>query len=308
MYKGLRIAAVVPAHNEAAHIKEVIVTMPDIVDVIAITDDLSSDETSEIARSSGDARVIVTRHEKNTGVGGAIKTAHSIALQQKCQINVVFAGDGQMDPDYLTRLLDPVVEGRYGYAKGNRLFSRTSHSGMPGYRVFGNYVLSYMHKAVSGYWHISDPQNGYTAIRADILNEINYETISGGYEFENDLLSRLNEFDIPVIDVEIPARYRDEVSDIKLTTVIPALLKNFVVSYWGRMLRKHVLRNRIIPCVLLLLSAVGLGAAVIKIAQTHFVASALFFVLSACSLSGVSIYDFLSEPKSWSQPRTFDQA
>lgn len=208
-----------------------------------------------------------------------------------------------MDPDYLTRLLDPVVDGRYGYTKGNRLFSRTSHAGMPKYRVFGNYALSYLHKAVSGYWHISDPQNGYTAIRADVLHEIDYETISGGYEFENDMLSRLNEYNIPVLDVEIPARYRNEVSDINLTTVIPALLKNFVVSYWGRMFRKHILRKRVVPSMLLGLSAASLAAAIFELVQARFFASALWAVVAVVGLIGVSVYDFFSEPREWTTPR-----
>ena len=305
MYKGLRIAAVVPAHNEAAHIKEVIVTMPDIVDVIAITDDKSTDDTFSIAESTGDPRVVVIRHEKNTGVGGAIKTAHAQALMRECDINVVFAGDGQMDPNYLTRLIDPVVEGKCGYAKGNRLFSKTSTEGMPKYRIFGNYALSYIHKAVGGYWHISDPQNGYTAIRADILKEINYETISGGYEFENDILSRLNEYDIPVMDIEIPALYRDEVSGINLGSVIPALLKNFVKSYFGRLFRKYVKRGRVVPSVLIAASIMSLAYAIVQLVETDFVNSILGFIATGIGVICVSAYDFMVEPKPWKEARPF---
>ncbi len=304
MYRGIKIAAVVPAHNEENHIKEVIVTMPEIVDVIAITDDTSSDSTFDIASSTGDERVFVTRHEVNTGVGGAILTAHEVAKNQGSQINAVFAGDGQMDPNYLTKLLDPVVDGLYGYTKGNRLFSRNSHSGMPKYRIFGNYVLSYMHKAVGGYWNVTDPQNGYTALRVDLLDEIDYLTISKGYEFENDMLTRLNEHNIPVLDVPIPAVYRDEVSGISLKKVIPALLKNFTVSYAKRLFRKYVKQKVVLPTLFMAIGAISLTALVAGISSLNpgLVGAAAFgFALSVVCLS---IYDFLKVPKPWNPPRS----
>lgn len=299
MYKGYKIAAVVPAHNEANQIKEVIVTMPDIVDIIAITDDVSSDDTASIAEATGDDRVIVTRHKKNTGVGGAIISSHAVAISKGSQINVVFAGDGQMDPDYLTQLLDPIVEGKYGYAKGTRLFSKNSHAGMPKYRIFGNYALSYIHKAISGYWHINDPQNGYTAVTADVLKTIDYEKLSIGYEFENDILSKMNEYKIPVIDINIPARYRDEVSGIKLSKVIPALLKNFATSYTKRIFRRYIKKFSVIPVVCVGAFSFGVVSSVfgvVSLGLGAFVFGVLAIVLSIILLS---LFDYSQEPKPW---------
>lgn len=303
MYKGLRIAAVVPAHNESNNILEVIDTLPETVDIIAITNDCSTDNTSDLVKSSKDLRVYLTDHETNTGVGGAIITAHEVAISKGSDINVVFAGDGQMDPAYLPQLLDPIVDGLYGYSKGNRLFSKTSHKGMPKYRIFGNYVLSYINKAVSGYWKISDPQNGYTAVRTDVLNDINYKTVSKGYEFENDMLSRLNEHYIPVVDVDIPARYRNEVSGISLRKVIPALIRNFFLSYWGRLYRKYVIKVKPIPLFLLALFIVSILMFFYKgLTGDLFVAVASlagsFFIFVS-----ISAYDFFNEPKPWNPVR-----
>jgi len=192
VYKERVIAAVVPAHNEAAHIRDVISGLPASVDFIVIVDDKSSDDTASLAETSGDARVHVIRHEHNTGVGGAIITGHKRALELGSDVNVIFAGDDQMDPAYLPQLLDPIVDEGYGFTKANRFYSSTSFEGMPSYRVFGNVLLSFANKAASGYWNLFDPQNGYTATTAEVLRRLDLDAISQGYEFENDFLLHLN--------------------------------------------------------------------------------------------------------------------
>src|SRR5690606_15340664 len=96
MYKGAVIAAVVPAYREEKMIGQVIDTMPDFVDHIVIVDDCSPDATSDVVRSKNDPRVTLIRHEVNTGVGGAIITAHRAAMELGSDVNVVMAGDAQM--------------------------------------------------------------------------------------------------------------------------------------------------------------------------------------------------------------------
>lgn len=239
MYRGVRVAAVVPAYKEEAHIGTVIRTMPEFVDHIVIVDDCSPDQTSQAALAVGDPRVTLIRHEVNKGVGGAIITAHRAALDLGAEINVVMAGDAQMDPRYLPQLLDPVVEG-YGFAKANRFFSGESFAGMPRHRIFGNLVLSFMTKLASGYWHIFDPQNGYTAIRAEVLRRLPLDKVAARYSFENDLLIHLNILDVPIVDVPIPAVYGEEVSSIRLGKVIPELVRMLFSGYWRRLWWKYM--------------------------------------------------------------------
>ncbi|BCW46152.1 glycosyltransferase family 2 protein [Arthrobacter sp. StoSoilB5] len=239
MYRGVRIAAVVPAYKEENHIAQVIETMPDFVDDIVIVDDCSPDDTSGAALRADDGRVTLIRHEVNQGVGGAVLTAHKAAMELGSDINVVMAGDAQMDPEYLPQLLDPVVDG-YGFAKANRFFSGESFAGMPGYRIFGNIVLSFMTKLASGYWHIFDPQNGYTAIRTEVLRRLPMNKVAARYSFENDLLIHLNILDVPIVDVPIPAVYGNEVSSIKLRKVIPELLAMLFGGFWRRVWWKYM--------------------------------------------------------------------
>src|SRR5207245_5604907 len=119
MYKGKRICVVIPAYNEGDRIRRVVDTIPSYVDHVVVVDDASDDETCKIARESKDPRLEVKRHNENRGVGGAVLTGHQRALELASDISVVMAGDGQMDPDYLPLLLDALVDGGDGFAKGN---------------------------------------------------------------------------------------------------------------------------------------------------------------------------------------------
>jgi glycosyltransferase involved in cell wall biosynthesis len=255
--KGLGIAVVVPAHNEEVLISKVISTMPDFVDHIVIVDDASTDGTRSAALSAADARTEVITHDGNQGVGGSIITGHRRAIELGADVSAVMAGDAQMDPDYLESLLEPITDRGYGFTKANRFFSSDSFRGMPRTRIFGNVVLSFLTKLASGYWNIFDPQNGYTAVRTDVLQRLNLDRIAKSYEFENDLLINLNILDVHATDVPIPAVYGDEVSGIRLRRVIPAITFLLVKGFWRRVMQKYVIRS-FSPVALFLFSGLAL--------------------------------------------------
>ncbi|MCK7575571.1 MAG: glycosyltransferase family 2 protein [Chromatiales bacterium] len=125
MIQNQRIAVVVPCYNEATQIRRVLDTMPAEVDRVYVIDDASQDKTVQIVREhlSKDSRVHLIVHEKNLGVGGSIATGYKQALTEGMDIAVVMAGDGQMDPIDFPAIVEPVLNGSYDYAKGNRLFN-----------------------------------------------------------------------------------------------------------------------------------------------------------------------------------------
>jgi glycosyltransferase involved in cell wall biosynthesis len=259
MLDGRRIVALVPAFNEAAAVGGVVRTMPDFVDDIIVVDDCSSDGTSEAALAPRDPRVVLIKHEVNRGLGGSLIDAHIKALEIGGDIMVVMAGDGQMDPAYLPALLQPILECGYDFAKGNRFFEAGSWKGMPKHRVFGNIVLTFLTKIATGYWDMFDPQNGYTAITRAASERIDWNSVARDYSFENDVLALLGLQRARVKDVDIPAVYGDEVSDIRLPTVIPSLLKTLRRAFWRRFWQGYVVRS-FSPVALFALSAAMLSA------------------------------------------------
>ena len=259
MYKGLRVAAVVPAYNESLLIGKTIATMPDFVDHVIVIDDLSTDDTARRAEAVGDLRLTLIRHTVNTGVGGAVLDGHRRALDLGADVSVVMAGDAQMDPAFLPDLLDPIADEGVEFTKANRFYSRASYAGMPRYRFLGSIVLSFMTKLASGYWHLFDPQNGYTAISRSALERIDLDRIALGYQFENDILIHLNIADVWARDVAVPAVYGAEVSTMRMSRVIPAIGGLLVRGFWRRILLKYVLYS-FSPVALFLFAGLGLTA------------------------------------------------
>lgn len=240
MFREQIVAAVVPAYNEERHIAQVITTMPSFVDYVIVVDDASTDGTAREAASTFDPRLVLVRHERNTGVGGAVVDGHHEALALGADVVCVMAGDGQTDPAYLGSLVEPVVEGVCDMAKANRFFSARSFEGMPRHRVFGNVVLSFLNKMASGYWHIFDPQNGYLAVRREALEAIPLDSIARGYSLENDILINLNIVGARIADVPVPAVYADERSSIKLRRVAPQMASLLFRGFFRRVVRKYV--------------------------------------------------------------------
>ena len=221
----------------------VVRTMPEYVDTIIVVDDRSADETSAAALEPGDPRVVLVRHEVNQGLGASLIDAHKRALELGGDIMVVMAGDGQMDPAYLPALLDPILHQGYDFAKGNRFFTTGSFEGMPWVRTFGNIVLTFMTKMATGYWDLFDPQNGYTAMTRRVSERIDWDSIARDYSFENDVLAALGLLRARVRDVDIPAVYGDEISDIKLSKTVPHLLRTLRRAFWRRFWLQYVVRS-----------------------------------------------------------------
>lgn len=215
----VKIGVVIPAFRAETTLGDVLRAIPASVAHVFVVDDASPDRTAQVAESLGDARVLLTRHETNRGVGGAMKTGYEAALQAGCDVVVKMDADGQMDPAQLAPLVRPLLLGEAGYAKGNRLSSLDASRAMPRRRLFANLFLSMATKAVSGYWNLLDPANGYTAIRTDVLRRLDFQKLQERYFFETSMLVELHLLRVPVRDVLMPARYQGETSSLRLLPI-----------------------------------------------------------------------------------------
>lgn len=239
----LRIAVVVPCYRVADHIESVVESMPALIDEIFLVDDASPDDLASVVERMSDPRVRFLRHAVNQGVGGAMLTGYQAACDAGSDIVVKMDGDGQMDPRHLPALIQPLIDGRADYSKGNRWVDEDSLTQMPPVRRWGNVGLSFASKLASGCWNVFDPCNGYTAIRSCVLPRLSHDHIARDYYFETSMLVELNIARAVVADVPIPALYGDEVSSLRIGRVLVSFPVNLVRSLRRRVWQRYVVRD-----------------------------------------------------------------
>jgi glycosyltransferase involved in cell wall biosynthesis len=207
MVQGKRIAVVVPAFNEADKIARTIRSVPGFVDHVVVVDDASTDATVRVAARSVRRGLEVLAHATNRGVGAAIATGYRRALALGADATAVMAGDAQMDPADLPRLLEPVLAGRADYAKGNRFGWPGCWRQMPRLRFAGNLVLSLLTRLACGTGPLLDSQCGYTVASRAALLAIDPDSMFARYGYPNDLLGRLVWARARIVDVPVRPVY-----------------------------------------------------------------------------------------------------
>src|SRR5260221_1518085 len=234
-----KIAVVIPCYRVRDKVLAVVQSVVDHADFVFAVDDRCPEQSGAfLTASCAHPKLAVLFHETNQGVGGAMITGFKAALEAGAEIVVKMDGDGQMEARYLDRLVAPLRAGRADFSKGNRFYDLRALRSMPRVRRFGNFGLTLLGKAASGYWHISDPTNGYLAIRRSALGLLNFHLLAPRYFFEISMLIQLNVIGAVAVDVPIPAKYSDEKSSLdpwRLLWSFPAKLAGGLVHrIWWR--------------------------------------------------------------------------
>lgn len=239
-----KIAVVIPAYRARDSILGVISRIDDGVDLVIVVDDACPESTGlRVQAECTDVRVHVVFNEKNQGVGGAMVAGYRAALGLGAEVCVKLDADGQMDPALIQGFVRPILAKEADYTKGNRFFHVRDVASMPPVRLLGNAALSFLCKLSSGYWHIFDPTNGYTAIHADCLREVELDKLEKRYFFESDLLFRLHLVDAVVVDVPMRAVYGDEHSSLNPLREIPRFLRSHARNFLKRIFYEYFLRD-----------------------------------------------------------------
>jgi glycosyltransferase involved in cell wall biosynthesis len=226
MLNNRSVIVVVPAFREEALLGRVIATMPSFVDAILVIDDASDDRTAEVARASGDPRVHVITHPERRGVGAAIATGYAEALRQTAHPSdavAVMAGDGQMSPDELERVVLPILLDRADYVKGERFSNAGVRQAMGLSRWTGGQVFSRLTSLAVGH-PVTDSQCGFTAISRSALLKLTLHGRGGlwpSFGYPNDLLGQLAVHKQRVVEVPVSPIYGDEQSKLRLRHLPP---------------------------------------------------------------------------------------
>src|SRR5512135_3579667 len=123
------VVVVMPAYNASRTLERTYADIPhDILDRIILVDDVSRDDTVDVARRLG---LDVSIHSQNLGYGGNQKTCYDAALVLGADIVVMLHPDYQYDATRIPALIEPIVEGRADLMLGSRFLGDPLAGGMP---------------------------------------------------------------------------------------------------------------------------------------------------------------------------------
>ncbi len=245
MYRDKKIALVIPCYNEEKLIRPTLENVPEKIDRIFVVDDCSTDNMDAVVRAlaAADQRINYTRHATNQGPGQAIITGYKKSSEEGCDITVVVGGDYQMPLEEVDRFLDPLIDGRADYTKGNRFFVwEKTKVKMPKIRILGNIIITALTKMASGYYKIMDVVDGYTAITKDAIDRVDWDRAWKKYGYPMDFLIRMNAYglrvrDIPRTPIYLEGERQSQIKGMKYALrVSPMLVRGF---FW-RMFFKYI--------------------------------------------------------------------
>jgi dolichol-phosphate mannosyltransferase len=173
------VTVVIPARNEEQNIGAVIAGSLPHCDRLIVIDGASSDGTREIAASMG-AEVV---RQSSRGKGGAITEA----LDHVPDGIIVFIdADQSHDPSDIPALVDPIATGGADMVIGSRMLGGSDElfTGVREFtRLLGGHVLTLL-IAKRYRYPFTDSQNGFRAIRADVLRALPLKQASFTIETE----------------------------------------------------------------------------------------------------------------------------
>ena len=207
------IAVVMPAYNAAETLEITLNEVPrDIVDYIILVDDNSKDETSKVAANLNIQYVI--KHDVNKGYGGNQKTCYNKALEINADIVVMLHPDYQYTPKLIHSMCYLIANEVYPVVFGSRILGVGAvKGGMPIYKYVANRFLTLFQNIVL--WKkLSEYHTGYRAFSTDVLRNINYQSNSDDFIFDNEFIAQIFNAGYEIAEITCPTKYFEEASSI----------------------------------------------------------------------------------------------
>ena len=207
------VVIVMPAYNAALTLERTYADIPhDIVDRIILVDDVSKDETVDVARQLG---LDVIIHQQNKGYGGNQKTCYDAALEAGADIVVMLHPDYQYDATRIPALIAPIVSGERDLMLGSRFMGDPLAGGMPRWKYISNRFLTMVENRAFGL-HLSEYHTGLRAYSRGLLETIPYRLNSDDFVFDQELIAQVvaARMGDRIGEIGVPTRYFEEASSV----------------------------------------------------------------------------------------------
>ena len=203
----------------------------DMVDLVILVDDGSSDETAKIARELGLELFV---HDRNYGYGANQKTCYREALRAGADIVVMVHPDYQYDPTLLPEIIKPIEDGTADVVLGSRLLgANPMKQGMPWWKYISNRFLTWVENSAFGL-HLSEFHTGYRAYTHDALQSMNLATNSDKFIFDQEVVAQSVALKLRIKEIAVPTRYFPQASSASFvqSSIYGLSILYLVLRYW----------------------------------------------------------------------------
>jgi glycosyltransferase involved in cell wall biosynthesis len=215
MINGKKIVIVLPAYNAGQTLEKTYNEIPfDIVDEVVLVDDLSRDNTVEVAEKIGIKHVY--KHEKNLGYGGNQKTCYDNALKLGGDIVIMLHPDYQYTPKLIQSMADLIANDVFPVVFGSRILGNGAlKGGMPMIKYISNRGLTLIQNILVNQ-KLSEYHTGYRAFSKEVLTAIDYHANSDDFVFDNQMVSQIIYKGFAIGEITCPTKYFKEASSINM--------------------------------------------------------------------------------------------
>jgi glycosyltransferase involved in cell wall biosynthesis len=240
MTSELKIIVVLPAYNAAKTLEKTYTDLPkEKVHKIILVDDVSQDQTVEVARSLGLSVVI---HVQNRGYGGNQKTCYLESLKEGADIVVMLHPDHQYDSRLVPELVQPIIDGKAGMVMGSRILNgRALEGGMPLWKFIANRTLTIAENIIYG-TRLTDCHSGFRAYSRELLTTVPFLLNSDDFVFDSQMIAQAVHFGFPIAEIAVQARYFPEASSVNFKVSTVYGLKTLGVMIRFLLHRNHLSR------------------------------------------------------------------
>jgi glycosyltransferase involved in cell wall biosynthesis len=231
-----------PAYNAARTLERTYNDIPpNAVDKVILVDDVSKDETVEIARQLG---IKVVIHIQNRGYGGNQKTCYIEALREGADIVVMLHPDYQYDSTRIPELIAPIERGEFDLMLGSRLLGGgTLAGGMPFWKYISNRFLTTVENLVLGQ-RLSEMHTGFRAYSRRFLETIPFLLNSDDFVFDTEVLAQASAFGFRIGEIPVPTRYFAEASSVNFKRSVTYGVSTLMVMWRYSLHRARLRRYR----------------------------------------------------------------
>ena len=181
----MRLAALIPAYNEAATIRALVEAVAPLVERVVVVDDGSSDSTAEQLNGLLDDRIKLIRLNPNRGKAGALWAGIAYLMSQDVTHILTLDGDGQHDPNEIRALKWQLKQTPERIIIGAR---RLDNEHAPRARRMANHIADFWISWAAGR-RIHDSQSGFRIYPAGLFQHWRPDLRPGqGFVFESSVL------------------------------------------------------------------------------------------------------------------------